>query len=238
MRLLAFTTLLTALGCLAQQSTPPAARSPAVTLPAGTKVPLRLTSPLGTKTARPGDAVHADAAFPVTASNTVAIPPGTYLEGVIDQVTRRGSHAGFTMHFTHMVFTNGYTVALSAATADTRAVAHRRSLGRRLRQPGCPGWWNGPPVHPADGLSTTDARTQQGFDNWNRGRERPGRGHRGSGPRPPRRRPLSARRLEVRDGASGPALVGCGESGGCGGQPNPPVTAEYPIANTRVRRSG
>jgi|ERR1017187_5393508 hypothetical protein len=121
MRLLAFTTLLTALGCLAQQSTPPAARSPAVTLPAGTKVPLRLTSPLGTKTARPGDAVHADAAFPVTASNTVAIPPGTYLEGVIDQVTRRGSHAGFTMHFTHMVFTNGYTVALSAATADTRA---------------------------------------------------------------------------------------------------------------------
>jgi hypothetical protein len=53
--------------------------------------------------------------------NTVAIPPGTYLDGVIDQVTRRGSHAGFTMHFTHMVFTNGYTVSLSAATADTRA---------------------------------------------------------------------------------------------------------------------
>lgn len=123
MRLLAFATLpaALALGCLAQESAPPAAGSPAITVPAGTKVPLRLTSPLGTKTARPGDAVHAEAAFPVTGLNTVAIPPGTYLDGVIDQVTRRGSHAGFTMHFTHMVFSNGYTVPLSAATADTRA---------------------------------------------------------------------------------------------------------------------
>jgi len=120
MRMFVFTALLTALGCLAQQAAPPAG-PPAIAVPAGTKVPLRLTSPLGTKTAQAGDAVHAEAAFPVTASNTVAIPPGTYLEGVIDQVTRRGKHAGFTMHFTNMVFTNGYTVALSAATADTRA---------------------------------------------------------------------------------------------------------------------
>lgn len=121
MRLLTFTTLLTAIGCLAQEPAPPAAGTRDITVPAGTKVPLRLTSPLGTKTARPGDAVHAEAAFPVTVGNSVVVPPGTYLEGVIDQVTPRGRHAGFTMHFTHMVFTNGYTVALSAATADTRA---------------------------------------------------------------------------------------------------------------------
>jgi hypothetical protein len=91
-----------------------------MTVPAGTKVPLRLTSPLATKTAQPGDAVHAEAAFPVTAGTTVAIPPGTYVEGVIDKVTRRGAHAGFTMHFTKMVFSNGYTAELSAATGDTR----------------------------------------------------------------------------------------------------------------------
>jgi hypothetical protein len=109
MRLLAFT-LLTAASCLAQ----------AIDVPAGTKVGLRLTSPLATKTAQPGDAVHAEAAFPVTAANNVAIPPGTYVEGVIDQITRRGAHAGFTMHFTKMVFSNGYTVTLSAATAETR----------------------------------------------------------------------------------------------------------------------
>ena len=121
MRLLAFTVQLTVLGCPAKETAPPPAGSAAITVPAGTKVALRLTSPLGTKTARVGDAVHAEAAFPVTAANSVAIPAGTYLEGVIDQVTRRGRHAGFTMHFTNMVFTTGYTVALSAATADTRA---------------------------------------------------------------------------------------------------------------------
>jgi len=121
MRMLAFTLLLTALGCLAQQPAPPAAGSAAITVPAGTKIPLRLTSPLGTKTAQAGDAVHAEAAFPVTAGNTVAIPPGTYVEGVIDEVTPRGRHAGFAMHFTRMVYSNGYTVALSAASADTRA---------------------------------------------------------------------------------------------------------------------
>jgi hypothetical protein len=118
MRLL--TLLLIALEFLAQEPAPPAAGQPVITVPAGTKVALRLASPLGTKTAQTGDAVHAEAAFPVTVSNTVAIPPGTYLEGVIDQVTRRGRHAGFTMHFTHMVFSNGYTASLSA-TADTRA---------------------------------------------------------------------------------------------------------------------
>jgi len=119
MRLLAFTALLAVSQCLAQESAPPAA-SPALIVQAGTKVPLRLTSPLATRTAQPGDAVRAEAAFPVTAGNTVAIPPGTYLEGMIDQVTRRGRHAGFTMHFTHMVFTNGYTVPLAGARADTR----------------------------------------------------------------------------------------------------------------------
>jgi len=118
MRLLALTALLTSLGCLAQQSVPPAGAA-AIVVPAGTKVPLRLTSPLATKTARVGDAVHAEVAFPVTASNTVAIPPGTYVEGAVDQVTRRGAHAWFTMHFTRMVFNTGYTVALSAATAST-----------------------------------------------------------------------------------------------------------------------
>jgi len=59
MRLLVLTALLTATGCMAQESAPPS-----ITLPAGTKVPLRLTAPLGTKTARPGDAVRAEVAFP------------------------------------------------------------------------------------------------------------------------------------------------------------------------------
>jgi len=120
MRLLALTALLTTFGCLAQESAPGISGPAVIVVPAGTKMPLRLTSPLASKTAQTGDAVHAEAAFPVTVANHVAIPPGTYLEGVIDQVIRRGRHAGFTMHFTHMVYSNGYTVTLSGATAETR----------------------------------------------------------------------------------------------------------------------
>jgi hypothetical protein len=120
MRLLAFAAILTTFGCLAQDSAPGTGGTTVIIVPVGTKIPLRLTSPLASKTAQTGDAVHAEAAFPVTVANHVAIPPGTYLEGVIDQVIRRGRHAGFTMHFTHMVYSNGYTVTLSGATAETR----------------------------------------------------------------------------------------------------------------------
>ena len=123
MRRVASTLLACALGCAAQEAQGPAGTAAALMLPAGTKVPLRLTNPLGSNTARQGDTVRAEVAFPVTTSNAVAIPAGTYVEGTIDQVTRRGRHAGFAMHFVKMVFSNGYTVTLAAAAADTRTAA-------------------------------------------------------------------------------------------------------------------
>ncbi|MGA2136116.1 MAG: hypothetical protein ABSH50_27825 [Bryobacteraceae bacterium] len=92
-----------------------------ITVPAGTKVPLRLTAPLDSTAAHPGDPVRAKVAFPVTVGDAVAIPPGTFIEGTIDKVTRRGRHAGFDVHFTQLTYANGYTVSLSSASADTRA---------------------------------------------------------------------------------------------------------------------
>jgi hypothetical protein len=126
MRLLTFMIILSASVCLAQESASAVTAAPAITLPPGTRIPLRLGSPLSTKTARAGDPVRAETPFPVTASNALAIPPSTYFEGVIDQVTRRGRHAGFKFHFVNMVFSNGYTVALPAAIADTRAAMFTR----------------------------------------------------------------------------------------------------------------
>jgi hypothetical protein len=174
MRMLAFTLLLTALGCLAQQPAPPAAGSAAITVPAGTKIPLRLTSPLGTKTAQAGDAVHAEAAFPVTAGNTVAIPPGTYVEGVIDEVTPRGRHAGFAMHFTRMVFHQRLHRGVVR-----RHRGHPGLLGahRRSRQPrplaGSYAMAGGMALQtigttqPPTVSQPSLPGTQQGFDHWN-----------------------------------------------------------------------
>lgn len=91
-----------------------------ITVPAGTKVVLALTTPVWAKTAKPGDNVYSATAFPVAVNNDMAIPPGTYVEGKIDALTRptwRSNRAEFQMHFTKMIFANGYTVELPATPA-------------------------------------------------------------------------------------------------------------------------
>jgi hypothetical protein len=124
MRLFAITVILTAWGFPAVAQTALASGAPEITIPAGTKVALRLTRPLDSLTAQPGDTVHAKVAFPVAVGDTVAIPPETYVDGTIDKVTRRGRHAGFRFHFAQIIFTTGYTVAVPGA-ADTRAALRR-----------------------------------------------------------------------------------------------------------------
>jgi hypothetical protein len=137
MRLFMIAGLLMATNCVAQESsmqvqqtaptaeaqTPTETEKQAITIPAGTHVPLILTSPMRLKAAQKGDTVRAVTAFPVTVGKQVAIPAGTYLEGVIDKVIKRGpsGHGGLQVHFTRIVFVNGYNVALEGATAEARA---------------------------------------------------------------------------------------------------------------------
>jgi hypothetical protein len=54
----------------------------AITVPEGTKIPLRLENAISTKSARPGDGVYLRTVFPVTVDNTMVIPVGTYVQGV------------------------------------------------------------------------------------------------------------------------------------------------------------
>jgi hypothetical protein len=53
---------------------------------------------------------------------------GTYAEGTLDKVTPRGSHAGFEVHFTRLIFANGYTVDLAGASARTSALRPLRPV--------------------------------------------------------------------------------------------------------------
>jgi type IV secretion system protein VirB10 len=75
------------------------------------------------KATHPGDVVRAVTSFPVTVGKDVAIPAGTYVEGIVDRLIKRGptGHAGLEMHFTRMVFANGYGVLLDGAMAVARA---------------------------------------------------------------------------------------------------------------------
>jgi hypothetical protein len=102
----------------------------AITLPASTKITVALTKAVFTRSAQPGDAIYAVTSFPVVADTRMAIPPGTYVQGFVDTISRpsgRFPHAEFRLHFVQMVFADGYSVELystplPSAASDSAAV--------------------------------------------------------------------------------------------------------------------
>lgn len=90
-------------------------------LPAGTQVPLRLKQAISTKNAKVGDAVYAETVFPVVENDRIILPAGTYVQGRISDVRRAGRVKGkaeILMHFTSLVFPNGYTALLPGAVQN------------------------------------------------------------------------------------------------------------------------
>ena len=138
MRLFAMAGLLVASGCWAQEPTPspqqppaqiqepaaPPAQKEPLTVPVGTRIPLTLANPIRTKTARSGDSVRAATAFPVTVGTEEMIPPGTFVEGSLERVIKKDASGqpALQVHFTRIVFANGYAVALDGAMVQARAV--------------------------------------------------------------------------------------------------------------------
>ena len=108
---------------LQEQAPAVAAQKQAIMIPVGTRVPLTLSNPIRTKQARPGDAVRAVTAFPVVLGTQLVIPAGTFLEGKLDKVIKRGrsDRPNLQIHFTRIVFANGYAVVLEGATAEAKA---------------------------------------------------------------------------------------------------------------------
>ena len=97
-----------------QNVLPPAAQ--AIIVPTGTAVQLTLMSAVKSKSTHAGDTVRAVVAFPVTIGTALAIPAGTFVDGDVLQVTARlkaGQQPSFRVHFTRLVFYNGYSVALN-----------------------------------------------------------------------------------------------------------------------------
>lgn len=128
MRILTITCAMLLAGTAAAQSTPappsPSIESakPMLTIPAGTRVPLSLKQAISTKTARTGDPVYAETAFPFVVNERVVIPAGTYVQGKIERAQRGGhvkGRAEVLIHFTSMIYPNGYTVMLGGSVENT-----------------------------------------------------------------------------------------------------------------------
>ena len=89
----------------------------------GTRIALSLIVPIHTKTVQRGEAVHLETRSPVIVDNQVAIPARTYVEGVIDKINKQDSASrtgGLQIHFTRLLFSNGYEVRLDGAILQTK----------------------------------------------------------------------------------------------------------------------
>ena len=103
------------------------AEKPTLKIPAGTRVPLSLKQAISTKTAREGDPVYAETAFPFVVNERVLIPAGTYIQGKIKRVQRGGhvkGRAEVLIHFTSMIYPSGYTVMLGGSIENTPGAEH------------------------------------------------------------------------------------------------------------------
>jgi len=80
-------------------------------LPPGTKLPLGLLRPLRVK---PGRDVYLQITFPVTVGSQMLIPPGAYVQGVVEKVIKKDRRSlQFAINSANLIFSNGYTVPIS-----------------------------------------------------------------------------------------------------------------------------
>jgi hypothetical protein len=99
----------------AQESPPPAeTQSPPANyaVAAGTRVPLLLINSISTRSAREGDQVYLETAFPIVVNQKVVIPRGSYVKGTITQVKRPGRVKGrgeMYLRFDSLTLPNGVT---------------------------------------------------------------------------------------------------------------------------------
>ena len=82
-----------------------------VTIPAGTRVALVLTHPIQSRHVRRGDDVFAQVSFPVNSGNEVVIPPGTFVNGIIDKLENDHGRRELRLQSMSATFPDGYVVA-------------------------------------------------------------------------------------------------------------------------------
>ncbi len=83
-----------------------------VAIPAGTRIALVLTQPIQTRYVRRGDDIYAQITAPVTAGNEVVIPPGTFVQGNVDKIERRGGRGEIHLQSMSITFPDGYVTPI------------------------------------------------------------------------------------------------------------------------------
>jgi type IV secretory pathway VirB10-like protein len=102
---------------------------PPVVVPAGTVIPVTLTSRISTKYAKDGDGIYGKTAFPVTVANKIVIPEGSYVRGRITEVKRPGKVKGkpeLTINFQTLVLPSGVTLPIYTSLGGTSGAGQKK----------------------------------------------------------------------------------------------------------------
>jgi hypothetical protein len=98
-----------------QTQQPSPAPNTMVMVPPGTRLSVAPVRWISLKHTRPGDNVNLQITFPVTNGDQMVIPPGTYIQGIVDRITRREHHKyllNVQLRSADIIFATGYTVTI------------------------------------------------------------------------------------------------------------------------------
>ncbi len=92
-----------------------------IVVPTGTRLPLLLRNGINTRTAKAGDSVYFETAYPIAQNNRIVIPMSTFVRGEILEAKRPGRIHGrgqLRMVLEQMTYPNGYTIELRASPSS------------------------------------------------------------------------------------------------------------------------
>jgi hypothetical protein len=111
-------------------SADPAPEATMVAIPAGTRIALVLTQPIQTRYVHRGDDIYGQTTSPVTSGNEVVIPPGTFVQGKVDKLERRGGRGELHLQSMSITFPDGYVTPIAGP------ITLESSDGYALKDPG------------------------------------------------------------------------------------------------------
>jgi type IV secretion system protein VirB10 len=107
----------------------PSRIQPPLVVPAGTVIPITLTTRISTKHAKDGDGIYGKTAFPVTVNNKIVIPEGSWVRGKVTEVKRPGRVSGkgeLTLNFQTLVLPSGITMPIYSSLGGTSGAGEKK----------------------------------------------------------------------------------------------------------------
>jgi hypothetical protein len=108
---------LACLPCFAQEQQPPGGSQPqiqeeTVTIPAGARVALVLTHPVQSRVIHRGDEIYAQVTAPVNSGDHMVIPPGTFVQGMVEKLEQRSGRGQLHLQSMTITFPDGYVTTI------------------------------------------------------------------------------------------------------------------------------